>query len=153
MKKTTILIGLLISSFISFSQWQYGESENKFDDFQFKYASITGSGDFPYNSPGFAVRIIENKDAEFMLLSIAYTLVGSTIDLYVDNGKVYSFGLTVSDDHQTVWIDVAGYKDDILDILRNGNKLNVRIKGSNGSNIYTFPLNGSTAAINKVLKL
>lgn len=152
MKKTTILIGLIISSFISFSQWTYGESENKFDDFQFKYASVTGSGEFPYNYPGLAIRQIDSNEIEFILISISYTLEGSTIDLYVDNGKVYSFGLTVSDDHQTVWIDVAGYKNDILDILRNGSKLNVRIKGSNGSDIYIFPLNGSTAAINKVLK-
>ena len=97
------------------------------------------------------VRQTDRSEAlEIMMAGIAYTSEGSTIKVYIDDGKVYSFSLSVSSDGQTIWLDVADEKDAFLNELKNGSKLYTRVSNTNGNESYEFSLSGSTTKINKV---
>mgnify|MGYP003662655763 CR=1 FL=1 len=151
MKKLALVFALSLVALVSFSQtWVFEKAENKFDGFSMELAGVYGTGEFPYNRPEFGVRTSDEYGTEFLLGSVGYQY-GSTVRMYVDNGEVYEFSFDTDEANTLVFIYLGDKKDEIISLLKNGSRLYIRIYSRSGAGEdFTFPLRGSTAAINKL---
>jgi hypothetical protein len=150
-KNLFTIIAILFISLAYSQNWTYSAGSSKFEGFSYSYASVEGVGKFPYSSPVFAVRNSLDFGVEIMLSKINYSPSSGHIKIYVDDSRVFYFDYSTSADKNTVFLWDEEQRVELIKLLREGNRLFVRVYTGSGSYSYEFPLLGSTSSINKAV--
>ncbi len=160
--RKVMCLAVLVLGFISSTsaQWESGEGGNDFDG-NYKYAAVRGAGsEFPYNEPWLFVRqFASENEPEIILGSTGYYPWSVTVLILVDGkGLLTTVDALRSTDSKSIFL--GNFKDEegktvtkyeLLNRMKSGSKLSVRIKDQNNQNDFTFTLPGSTDAMGFVV--
>ena len=95
--------------------------------------------------------IIKEKDS-YIVINYGCRFNSDTdiIKMYVDGGKVREYTIYASTNPELGFIYVGSDFSTILNEIRNGSVLHVRVDNDYDLKDFLFPLKGSRAAINKL---
>jgi hypothetical protein len=158
----TVLTFWLYSS--AAQTWTFKTTGNDFDG-RIRTATVLGrGGESPYTTPLLVVNYFEeSKSLNFYVTDFGFTGCRNNRALLVIDGTKRLTSVDVSDDseHNTLFLDEFDLSSDqtgmslskleVLQLLKTGTKLSVRLSNDCFSRDYTFSLSGSTSAINHVL--
>jgi hypothetical protein len=144
--------------------WTFKTTGNDFDG-RIRTATVLGrGGESPYTTPLLVVNyFVESKSLNFYVTDFGYTGCKNNRALFIIDGTKRLTTVDVSDDneHNTLFLDefnlssdqsgMSLSKHEVLQLLKSGTKLSVRLSNDCFSRDYTFSLSGSTSAINHVL--
>jgi hypothetical protein len=153
---------LLVSLNLTGQTWRYEESGNAFDG-KYKTAYVKGKGGkFPYETPTFVV----NRFNDEYSLNLYFSGVGyagcenNYIKIKFDSEEpIYMYFVNPDKANETWFIDKTLKDTDLsvnmyalLDKMRTHTTMHVRVGNDCFTHDYSFPLSGSTKAINFVAK-
>lgn len=164
MKQTLILVLILLTPIVSYSQeWQYHVGNNSFDG-EFKSASIQGLSDnYPYVNPLLNVNIWNEKTLNFYIKNSGFSqddTINSILFLpdVEPNVIYYAENVNISTDGKTIFL--KSFKTDyikrisllnFLEILKKASKIDVRVKTEYGNYDILFNMDGYSETLPKVL--
>ena len=105
--KKSILILALLTSFLSFSQWRFKETNDPFDG-KTKTVIATGyGGDYPYKYPSLIITL-NNSERKIYITDAASTVCANPyLDVsFGDSNSIISFNLTRSVDGDAGFFDM-----------------------------------------------
>lgn len=160
----TCFISVLLISTVFGQSWNFKATGNDFDG-RIRTATIVGKGgEYPYTSPTLVVNFFENsKSLNFYITDMGYTGCDDNQALFVVDGTHRLKTQYVSDDSEKSTLFFDGFEKinsgeygtfsnlEVLQFLKSGTKLSVRVSNDCYQRDYSFSLTGSTAAINFVL--
>ena len=160
----TCLISVLLISTVFGQSWNFKATGNDFDG-RIRTASIDGKGgEYPYTTPTLVVNYFENsKSLNFYITDMGYTGCDDNQAFFVIDGTHRLKTQYVSDDSEKSTLFFDGFDKinsgeygtfsnlEVLQLLKSGTKLSVRVSNDCYQRDYSFSLTGSTAAINFVL--
>lgn len=160
--KGTLLIFLFTLPSLLLSQWTYRSGSNKFDG-SYKVAQVIGKGgEWPYKDPTFNIIRWNEDEPDIYIGNIRYTgCDDATIEItFNDNKEIYAYDANPSINKNAAYIDFSKLYSwrnsismvELVELLRNENRLYIRYADNCGSEYYEFSLSGSTKAINFVAK-
>ena len=160
MKLGVIFLFSSLLSISSFEQkWTYSSGDNAFDG-EYKSASVKGTGgNYPYQHPILVVNyFIKSDQMNIYFTDAGYAGCEKKIAFFkFDNDSIiYKFFVTTNSDKDVWFIEKYSYGVsnisvvELLEKMKNHNKVDVRLSSSCGQNDYQFSLSGSSVAIDFV---
>ena len=163
MKKLLLLSTFILLSVVGLNAqtWTYANKTSDFDG-SYKIVSAYGyGGEFPYQSPRFIVRDMDDR-IEIFISDLGYTgCDGNELIIVFDSKRKYyvSTGLLIeSTDKDALFI--AGIRESwngevltiyhLLDEVKKSSKMSIRFSSDCKTNDFFYKLDGSTSALNKM---
>ena len=165
MKKLLFYIfTLLFIPFATSQTWTYKSTGNDFDG-KIRTSSVVGKGgEFPYTSPRLVINFFENdKSLNFYITDMGYTGCDDNKAVLLIDGSKRFKTVYVSDDAENTTLFFDNFESinsdeigafsllEMLQLLKTGSKLSIRVANDCYQRDYSFSLTGSTSAINFVL--
>lgn len=165
MKKTVLLIALLLSLNFYSQGWKFNSGSSDFDG-NYKTSYVVGKGNkFPYNEPLLTINKFEKDETlNFYISGAGFFREGTNARIMLvfsnEPDLIYSsYSISFSSDGKIVFLDTFNdpnsssliSKYEILEKIKKATKLSVRASDKYGSNDIVFSLRGSTKAVNYVI--
>lgn len=154
--KKNILTFLLLSSILSYGQWNYKSGKSDFDG-NYKTSSVYGrGGESPYTKPYLVVNKFENSSVNIYISDAGYSGCDGRKVFFKFKGDevIYETSYVGNGTNNDSWF-ISSFKNitehDFIFKLQTHSLLSVRLKSDCGYVDYKFSLGGSTKAINFVL--
>jgi hypothetical protein len=153
-----LLIGLQLDA-----QWKFVKSVDELTDQDNSHAYCRGyGGEFPYENPVFGV----NNYRIYILDALHCVEDGTRVQIRIDKGQIFEYtsgkvNAWVSKDGKSFMVDKEPNLSDrtlnwdeqtqkLIDEIKEGSYMTIRIETDYGINQFKVPLKGSTKAINSL---
>ena len=144
--------------------WVYNKGGNDFDG-NYRTAQVRGKGnDYPYTSPAIYVNKFDNGDINLYISGLGYVTDDFVLYFVFDGERTYKSAsylgeLSKNSSSDVVFIKGASNSETLLPVTRavlldeiqKSSRMSVRFKTDYAKNDMSFPLSGSTKALNFVL--
>lgn len=157
-KKTPIIAFLLlINTTIQAQKWEFQSYEDDFGR-EVVAASVQGTGLPPYNSPFFIFNVVDGE-LNIYIANAGYAgCDNQEVFIKFDKEKtIYPFSAYTNKNKESWFLEMVGRYSrginlyEFVDKIKTNNNIVVRLESDCGFKDFKFSLNGSTAAIDKVI--